>query len=239
MLGGSFAKRGSMRKYWFKIGFGALLIFVVGFGMMSGVRRVKDKITSSQDIEIPLGPFIGFNLDGTKLGTIRSLIIRRTAPKVLAGFDLRIRLSDSSGLTRMKACHLSVNDARHIDERTHFVCLASDSGFVPFGEVRAELRGDEGSQVVVTPLMLPPSTVEQIRSEGGHSGSVDVGDSIQAEVESRVKVVARTYRDSIRAADLDRQAARAKFKADSIRARSSAETPVAEVVPRPVKPPTP
>ena len=61
-----------MRKYWFKIGFGALLIFVVGFGMMTGVRRVKNKITSSQDIEIPLGPFIGFNR-WTKLGTIRTI----------------------------------------------------------------------------------------------------------------------------------------------------------------------
>lgn len=228
-----------MQKYWFKIGFGALLIFVVGFGMMTGIRRVKSKITSNQDIEIPLGPFIGFNLDGTKLGTIRSLVIRRSAPKVLAGFDLRIRLSDSSGLARMKNCHLSVNDARHIDERTHFVCLASDSGYVPFGEVRAELRGDEGSQVVVTPLMLPPSAVEHIRREREHAASIDVGDSIQAEVENRVKVVARTYRDSIRAADLDRQAARAKFKADSIRARSTAQPPVAEVVPMPIKPPTP
>lgn len=228
-----------MRKYWFKIGFGALLIFVVGFGMMSGVRRVKNKITSSQDIEIPLGPFIGFNLDGTKLGTIRALIIRRTAPKILAGFDLRIRLSDSSGLARMKDCHLSVNDARHIDERSHFVCLPSDSGYVAFGEVRAELRTDDGNRVVVTPLMLPPAAVEQIRREGGHAATVDVADSIQAEVEHRIRVVARTYRDSIRAADLDRQAARAKFKADSIRARSSGETPVAEVVPNPIKPPTP
>jgi hypothetical protein len=228
-----------MRKYWFKIGFGALLIFVVGFGLMTGIRRVKSTITSSQDIEIPLGPFIGFNLDGTKLGTIRSLTIRRSEPKVLAGFDLRIRLSDSSGLARMKECHLSVNDARHIDERTHFVCLASDSGYVPFGEVRAELRSDVGSQVVVTPLMLPPSTVEQIRNEAGHTASVDVADSIHAAVESRVKVAARTYRDSIRAADLDRQAARAKFKADSIRARSSVEPPAAEVVPKPSTPPTP
>jgi len=228
-----------MRKYWFKIGFGALLIFVVGFGMMTGIRRVKSTITSSRDIEIPLGPFIGFNLDGIKLGTIRSLVIRRSEPKILAGFDLRIRLSDSAGFARMKDCHLSVNDARHIDERTHFVCLASDSGYVPFGEVRAELRGADGSQVVVTPLMLPPSAVEQMRNEGGHAAAVDLADSIHAEVENRVKVVARTYRDSIRAADLDRQAARAKFKADSIRARSSAETPVAEVVPKPIKPPTP
>jgi hypothetical protein len=229
-----------MRKYWLKIGFGALLIFVVGFAFISGARGVKEKITSGSDIEIPLGPFIGFNLDGTRLGTIRGITIRRSAPKVLAGFDLRVRLSDSTGIGSLEKCHLSVNDTRNIDERTHFICLASDSGFVQFGELRAELRTNAGSRVVVIPLLLPPEAVADLQRAGGdHSMHSDVGDSIRSEVATRVRVVERAYRDSIRAAEYDRSAARSKFKADSIRARSAAATPAGPVTPVPVKPPTP
>lgn len=228
-----------MRKYWFKIVFGALLIFAVGFGMMSAARGVKHKITSDQDIEIPLGPFIGFSLDGTKLGTIRSLTIRRSAPKMLAGFDLRVRLADSSGLATIEKCHLSVNDARSIDERTRFVCLASDSGYVPFGMLRAELRTDHGTRVIETPLLLPPSAVADIQRGGGDPAATDLADSIQAEVASRIKVQSRAYRDSLKAAEYDQAAARAKFKADSIRARATAVTPETPVAPKPIKPPTP
>jgi len=229
-----------MRKYWFKIGFGALLIFVVGFGMISGLRGVKHKIHSSQDLEIPLGPFIGFNLDGTRLGTIRALTIRRAAPKLISGFELRVRLNDSTGVARMTSCNVSVNDTGHIDERTIFVCLPSDSGYVAFGEVRAELRVENGPHTyVVMPLMLPPDAVAKIQRQGGDPAAVDAADSIKAEVASRVKLVARAYRDSIRAADLDRQAARAKAKADSIRAQAVPPPAEVEITPKPIKPPTP
>jgi hypothetical protein len=224
-----------MRKYWLKIGFGAFLIFAVGFIFISGVRGVKHKIMSDQDLEIPLGAFIDFNLDGTKLGSIRSLTIKRSAPKMLVGFDLRVRLSDSSGYAAIENCHVSVNDTRNIDERTHFICLKSDSGYVPFGEVRAELRSSDDSRTYVTPLLLPPSAVADIQRGGGDPAGPSLGDSIRAEVASRIRVQSRVYRDSIRAAELDRTAERAKQKADSIRRSSAARTPDAPV---PAKPPS-
>jgi len=228
-----------MRKYWLKIGFGAFLIFAVGSIFIRGVRGVKHKIMSSQDLEIPLGPFIDFNLNGAKLGSIRSLTIKRTAPKLLVGFDLRVRLSDSSGYAALENCHLSVNDTRNIDERTHFVCLQSDSGYIPFGEVRAELRNDHDSRTYVTPLLLPPSAVADIQRGGGDLAGPNLGDSIRVEVASRIKIQSRAYRDSIRAAELDRTAERAKQKADSIRRRSAELTPEAPIPAKAIKPPTP
>ena len=228
-----------MRKYWLKIGFGAFLIFAVGSIFISGVRGVKHKIMSNQDLTIPLGPFVDFNLNGAKLGSIRSLTIRRNAPKLIAGFDLRVRLSDSAAFAALENCHMSVNDARNIDERTHFVCLQSDSGYVAFGEVRAELRTDNDSRVYVTPLLLPPSAVADIQRGGSDPAGVDLGDSIQDEVQSRIKVQSRVYRDSIRAAELDRTAERARQKADSIRRQSAASAPAPAEPVKAIKPPTP
>jgi len=190
-----------MRKYWMKIILGALLIFGVGFGVVSAARGVKDKIVSSKDIEIPLGSFIGFNLDGTRLGSIRSLTIQRTSPKLITGFEVKTRLTDSSAFSLLEKCHVSVNDIRNIDERTHFICLPSDSGYVPFGEVRAELRTGDGMRTLVLPLLLPPSAVSDIQNHVNSSG-LPVSDSAAAEIQRRVRTESQAYRDSVKAADL-------------------------------------
>ncbi|HEU5217214.1 MAG TPA: hypothetical protein VFU23_01045 [Gemmatimonadales bacterium] len=229
-----------MRKYWMKIVLAALLIFGVGFGLVSAARGVKDKIVSGRDLEIPLGSFIGFNLDGARLGSVRSLTIRRTSPKMITGFEIRARLADSSAFTTLEKCHVTVNDVQNIDERTHFVCLASDSGYVPFGELRAELRTNDGMRTLVLPLLLPPSAVAHLQSHAATSGA-PLSDSAAAEIESRVRAESQTYRDSVRAAELDTRAARAnetanryKQRADSLRARHVAP---ATPGPTPPKPP--
>jgi len=209
-----------MRGYWFKIIVGALFIGGVGFGLVSVVRKGKSYIESSKDLTIPLGSFIPFKLDGLKVGTIRSLAIRRSAPKELNGFDLRIRLSDSVAFSKLESCSISVKDPQHFDERTTFFCLASDSGYQSFGEVRVDLRQDGDTRTLVRPLMLPESTVRDMQRHSSDSVSSEFADSIAAEVKGRVKVQARAYSDSIRAAELDRQALRMKQKADSIRAKS-------------------
>jgi hypothetical protein len=209
-----------MRSYWFKIIVGALLIGGVGLGFVSLIRKGKSFVESNKDLTIPLGSFIPFKLDGQKVGTIRSLSILRSAPKELNGFDLRIRLSDSAAFARLESCSLSVSDPQHIDERTTFFCLPSDSGFQSFGEVRIDLRQDGDTRTLVRPLMLPETAIQEMRRHSSDSVSSEFTDSIAAEVKSRVRVQARTYSDSIRAAELDRQALRMKQKADSIRARA-------------------
>ncbi len=240
-----FGRQGNMRKYWAKIILGALLIFGVGFGIVSAARSVKNRIVSGKDIEIPLGSFIGFNLDGTKLGTIRALTIQRTSPKMITGFEIRARLSDSAGFAQMENCHISVNDVQRIDERTHFICLPSDSGYVPFGEVRAELRTGDGMRTLVLPLLLPPGAVADIQNQGASSG-LPVSDSAAAEIQSRVRTESQAYRDSVKAAELDNRAAKAnetatryKQRADSLRAHRVTPTVPTPVAPKSAKPPVP
>jgi hypothetical protein len=228
-----------MRKYWVKIGFGALLIFLVGYSVVSAVRKVKNTIISGHDITIPLGSFIKFNLDGGELGSIRSLTIRRSAPKMVTGFEVRVRLADSLAFAKLENCKVTVNDANRIDERTRFTCLVSDSGFQSFGEVRAELRNDTDDRTLVLPLYLPLSAIQDIQREGGDSATTSIGDSIAREVNSRVRVQARTFADSIAAARLDKRAEDYKRRADSIRNRSATiavPAPPAGTPAKPVRP---
>ena len=211
-----------MRKYWGKITLSALLIFVVGYGLVSAGRAVKESVVSHKGITIPLGPFVGFKLDDAKVGTIRSITIRREGRRRITGFEIRVRLSDSAAYTRLSDCRLSVNNAPNIDERTTFLCLASDSGYSAFGEVSVVLNNDEGDRHLVTPLLLPNGAIESLMKEDEDRGDWSRADSIAHAVETRIEPLSRAHRDSVRAATLDKEAARIKARADSIRARAQA-----------------
>ena len=223
-----------MRRYWGKIILGALLIFAVGFAVISAGRSVKQSIVTNKDITIPLGSFVAFKLDGIRVGSIRQIRIRRSEPKVLAGFDVRVRLSDTAAFTRLQNCRLSVNDAHHFDERTSFLCLPSDSGYQPFGEVTAYISDpDQEDPTLVLPLLLPAQVVADFRRGGDPaSPGADLADSLAAEVGKRARVLERQYEDSVTAASLDKRSAQLKARADSIRARQqSAPIPPAGPVP--------
>jgi hypothetical protein len=223
-----------MRRYWGKIILGALLIFGIGFAVISAGRSVKHSIVTNKDITIPLGSFVAFKLDGIRVGSIRQIRIRRSEPKVLAGFDVRVRVSDTAAFTRLQNCRLSVNDAHNFDERTSFLCLPSDSGYEPFGEVTAYLSDpDQDDPTVVLPLLLPSQVVADIR-RGGDPASPggDKADSIAAAVGRRARVLEQQFQDSVTAASLDKRSAQLKARADSIRARQQT-TPIPPAGPVP------
>jgi hypothetical protein len=229
-----------MRKYWGKITLGALLIFIVGYGVVSAGRKVKESIVTSKDLTIPLGSFVPFKFDGVKVGSIRQLRIRRSEPKRVAGFDVRVRMSDTAAFERLRDCKLTVTDARHFDERTSFTCLPSDSGYQAFGTVTAYLYNpDAEDPTIVTPLLLSDDAVEEIR-RSGHSPSGDMADSLAREVAERARVLERQQDDSIEAARLDRRSQEYKARADSIRLRQrpppagSAQEPLPPSNPKPL-----
>jgi hypothetical protein len=224
-----------MRKYWGKITLSALLIFIVGYGIVSAGRKVKDSIVTSKDITIPLGSFVAFKLDGARVGSIRQIRIRRAEPRLIAGFDVRVRFSDTAAFARMQDCRLSVNDAHNFDERTSFVCLRSDSGYQQFGEVTAYLVDPDNDRLVI-PLLLPDAAVADLQRSGSGGTRVSVGDSIAAEVGKRARVLERLYDDSVTAAGLDKRSALLKARADSIRSRQ--KTPAAPVQPAAAVPQT-
>lgn len=228
-----------MRKYWGKITLSALLIFIVGYGIVSAGRRMKETIHSSKDITIPLGAFIPFKMEGVRVGSIRQIRFRRSEPKVLAGIDVRVRVSDTAAFERMKDCRLSVNDARNIDERTSFLCLPSDSGYQAFGEVTAYLYDPDGEDpTIVMPLLLPDAAVAEFRRPDSDGMQGSVADSIAEAVAKRARVLEREYDDSVTAAGLDKRSAQLKARADSIRLRpkSSATPPAGQEAAPPSNP---
>lgn len=212
-----------MRKYWARITLSALLIFCVGYGAVSVVRHFKNSVESSKDLTIPMGAFgtyAPFKLDGVKVGTLRSLVIHRTAPKAIVGFGLRARLSDSAAFEKLQSCKLTVGDPLHINENTTFSCLSSEAGYQPFGDVTIELQGAQESRTVVQALLLTEVAVREFQRHAADSAAGPSADSIAAAVRSRIRSQARFMGDSIRAVELDRSAERLKQKAEAIRARS-------------------
>jgi hypothetical protein len=220
-----------MRKYWLKIGLGALLIFAVGSAIISAGRHVRSKIDSNQDLTIPLGGFLPFKLDGTEIGKLRSLVIHRSSPKGVTGFDVNTRVTDSAAFERLRDCRISVTDVTHFDERSTFFCLNSDSGYQSFGEVRVDLRSPGGTHTLIQPLLLPESAVLDFQRKAADSIGVPVAESLAAQVRGSSRQQERAYRDSVTAARLEKGAKDMQRRADSIRSR----TPV--IPPPPVRKP--
>jgi hypothetical protein len=206
-----------MGKYWLKIALGAALIFGVGFAVISAGRHFRHSIESNVDLTIPLGGFIPFKLDGIEVGKLRSLTIHRSSPKVITGFGVAIRLNDSSTFERLRDCRFSVTDASHIDERTTFFCLKSDSGYQQFGEVRMSLRIPGGTQTLIQPLLLPESAVRDFQQHGADPAATAVTDSMIPEMKARVREQERAYNDSVEAARLEKRAKDMQRQADSLR----------------------
>ncbi|HEY9383901.1 MAG TPA: hypothetical protein VIP80_10300 [Gemmatimonadales bacterium] len=219
-----------MGKYWFKIGLGAALIFVVGFGLVSAARRVRGSIESDHSIGIPLGAFgayLPFKLEGLRIGTLRSLTIQRNSPREITGFTIRARVADSAALDKLRDCQLSIADATHFDERSTFACLASSTGYQAFGEVRAEYRNGDGSTTLVLPLLLSDAEVQEFRRHAADQQAAPLADSLAASLTSGVRSQARVLRDSIRADSLERVAQRIRQRVDSLRGKSSVLPPPA------------
>jgi hypothetical protein len=203
-----------------RIALRSLLIFAVGFGIISASRHFKHSIESDEDLTIPLGSFVPFKLDGIKVGTLRSLVIRRTAPKQITGFGVRVRLTEASAFEKLEDCNLAVDDPLHLNERTTFTCISSEPGYQQFGDVTIDLNGAGHSQRLKLPLFLTDAAVHEFHRQANDSASGPSADSIAAEVGTRVRDQARAYSDSIRVAELEKAAQRMKEKADAIRGRS-------------------
>ncbi len=221
-----------MRNYWLKIALGTLGVFVLGMLLITLVRKgrntVHDVVEGSGPLSIPLPPMVPFNLDDTRLGSIRHLTVYRSSPKVPSRFAVAVQLADSTSAARLASCILYIKSLDNVDEHTSFRCGAvTDTAgldLVPFGAVT--LRGTTDS----FPLLLPRSAVQDLRGTRDHvadsmnamgdhladsimqavSGAVDSTVGAQSDVRERGQVMADSIRDLWRA------------RADSIRAAAQA-----------------
>ena len=219
-----------MRSYWLRILFGALAVFCIGMIGVSIFRHGRAKVTQvvagSGPITIPL-PFVPFQLDGNKLGTVERLVVNRDAPKKVSSVDLQVKLDDSLFAQGLAGCRLAANlesdSAKHGDinvhvnemgEKAFFFCAKSDSGLVPFGTVTMH-PGD-----VTVPLLVPHTLAEDLRS-GRWGDEADSTDAIEQQAES-IADRAEEMADSIEELERDknREALRAVRSrlSDSLRA---------------------
>lgn len=206
-----------MRSYWLKILLGAAAIFVVGYGVYEGIEQSKSRIRrlahSSDPVSIPLA-FLPFTLDGVKAGTFKGIRLERDAPKSLNSITLRVSLSDSADIERVRSCLLTPEgNGREFDPSRGFRCLRStevDSALVPFGEVA--FIPQEGEEFRV-PLLLDSAMVNDLRQS---SGTDELNAAVGADAELRAEAATRLA-DSITKA--------VQLRVDSIVRQSVPEAP--------------
>jgi hypothetical protein len=237
-----------MRSYWLRILLGALAVFAIGMIGVSLFRRGRAKVTAvvagNGPITIPL-PFVPFQLDGNKLGTVERLVVNREAPKKVSSVDLEVKLGDSLVAHGLAGCRLAANlesdsakpgdlnlHMNHAGERPFFFCAKSDSALVPFGTVTLQ-PGD-----VTVPLLVPQSLADELRSGQWAEDHADSADAVAERAESLADA-AQDMADSIEEAHRDkaREATRLansrlgdSLRAEGLRRADSARRAVAHMV---------
>ncbi len=198
-----------MRWYWTKIVLGAAAVFVVGYAGVLAVRRAIDTgrmvFESADPITLPLA-FLPFAVEGTELGTFQRVTIRREAPEVITGIDLRVKVPDGAVLPDLADCRLTPVGRRQLEIDAGFRCLpadASDSALVPFGEIRFRRAGQDD---VVVPFLLDSAVVAELRSRQGVAAAQRVFSGSEAEaarqhaeeVTTRVRVRVDSVTNAVR-----------------------------------------
>jgi hypothetical protein len=250
-----------MKLYWVKIAVGALMIFGVGFGVLSGVRAAKRRVVevaqTNRDVTIPL-PFVPFTFEGAERGKLRRITFHRSEPKRLSGVDLTVRLSDAGLVDRLRGCSLTLDNPSKIDRSTTFRCAdaKNDTTLEQFGTVAVETEQD-GDPVRLA-LMLPHAAIQELQGKGAaHAKQLEadrfreLGDSMRVLGERMGKNLTEEQRSDIESAmddlrgemeDLqseisDRAKDPAEKASESVKADIGAGGVKVEVTPAPPKPP--
>lgn len=235
-----------MSRYWMRIIFGALGIFLVGtaayYGVRSGKQRVQRVVESDAPITIPLA-FIPFKVDGKELGTLSRLQILRSSPKQVEAVNFRVKLADSIADERLAQCILVAGDdgmnfqVKHINPNSTFYCAtASDTAgknLAPLGSIETQ-RGN-------TYVLL--SGADALRNfDAGMDNNDAQADSISAVYERMADSIQQVAESIGNAAEqrADSFRAVAETRADSIRAVAGARADsVRAGMHSPPAPPTP
>ena len=182
-----------MRSYWLRILLGAFGIFCLGMIVISifrhGRSKVESVIASSEPLTIPL-PFVPFQVNGSKLGTLEQLTVNRETPKKVSSIELQVKMDDSLVAKGLAGCRLAANiesdsakpgnvnvHMNRLDEKTFFFCAKQDSGYVEMGTATLT-PGD-----IELPLLLPESLAEHLQN-GDWASDADSSDAIEARADS-------------------------------------------------------
>jgi hypothetical protein len=230
-----------MRSYWIRILLGALAVFAIGMIGVTLARRGHDKVHSvlagSGQLTIPL-PFVPFQLDGNKLGTLERLVVNRDAPRKVSSLELEVKLADSLVARGLEGCRLTanldsdsgapgdVNLHPKVDAKTFFFCVKNDSAadsLVEYGHVTFH-PGD-----VKVPLLLPQKLADDLRDGRWSDDDADSTAAMAEQAESignSADKIGEQYKrmgDSIQASTKrlgDSLRAEGRRRGDSIRAET-------------------
>jgi hypothetical protein len=217
-----------MRSYWLRILLGAFGIFCLGMIVVSiarhGRSKVESVIASSEPLSIPL-PFVPFQVNGSKLGTLERLTVNRESPKKVSSIELQVKMDDSLVAKGLAGCRLAANIAsdsarpgnvnihmNRLDEKTFFFCATQDSGFEEMGSAKLT-PGD-----IELPLLLPESLAQHLRN-GDWATNGDSTDALEARADS-IADAAEAIADSA-SVKAERAQAKAQEKAQAVSERQS------------------
>ncbi|HKT59894.1 MAG TPA: hypothetical protein VJQ46_07565 [Gemmatimonadales bacterium] len=217
-----------MRSYWLRILLGAFGIFALGMIVISiihhGRSRVESVIASSEPLSIPL-PFVPFQVNGSKLGTLERLTVNRDSPKKVSSIELQVKVDDSLVAKGLAGCRLAANiegdsakpgnvniHMNRLNEKTFFFCASHDSGFEEMGTAKLT-PGD-----VELPLLLPESLAQHLRN-GDWASNSDSSDALETRADS-IAEAAEAIADSA-AAKAEKASQRVQEKAQAISERQS------------------
>lgn len=150
-----------MNPYWLKIAGGSLAIFGVGMGAISlgrkGLRELRTATTGSIQsmLRNPL-PALAFRLDGTNIGTIKSVDVQNGGATP-ADVRIEVDLKDQSATANLKSCNLASD--RNDRQGRGFYCADADEvqDLEAFGEVVFQNAG------ITRPLYLTPRQLREWR----------------------------------------------------------------------------
>jgi hypothetical protein len=207
---------------------GAFGIFCLGMIVVSiarhGRSKVESVIASSEPLSIPL-PFVPFQVNGSKLGTLERLTVNRESPKKVSSIELQVKMDDSLVAKGLAGCRLAANiesdsakpgdvniHMNRLNEKTFFFCATQDSGFEEMGSAKLT-PGD-----IELPLLLPESLAQHLRN-GDWATNSDSTDALETRADS-IADAAEAIADSA-SAKAERAQAKAQEKAQALSERQS------------------
>jgi hypothetical protein len=213
------------KRYWYRIGINATVIFALGMTGIAlvrwGVREAGAVARSADPLHIPLA-LLPFRVDGVDLGTMEGLELRRSAPDDVSSILLTVRVPDSGAARRFEHCLLAI-PGRSFSKDAQFRCATpADTALEHlgrFGEVVLEPGG------TVLPIVVPAGQVHDWRKLGGGIDSAVKSVRIQADSTGAVVDVRRADGRKLVHIEADKNGgARITVQRDSL-AHDSAATP--------------
>lgn len=187
-----------MASYWLKIFLGALLVFAVGLGAVTLVRKASDGVhyvsETSGPISIPFF-FVPFEVDGRSVGTIRRLNIYRDSTRHPTSVSISIA-ADSGQVSGLASCILAARTSGEQATPNQFECLtAGDTAgknLVEFGQLTVRDQNDSFA------LLAPRAMVVKLRD--GAADDLSGQDDAARQAVDSANTQRRQLIDSIRQA---------------------------------------